>query len=370
MIKILMCVIVLCLSMMLFAYDPFNPNPSSHDVWSAQNSAWNSEQSALNASVHGDDMGWQQHTEAAWRHRLNAEEMERRMQQNNHRQQTGWQCADVQLNEQPQSNAFLNNATKKQDGVIDRNDTHNNIVANERLPEISVPPIQSIAQAEYILTILLGSPDEMPIKCRWKDKVEKKRFFGRISRRDRQGRSAREFLEQAEGSGLSVDLRTGTPLIGSGPVSDVYQRYVRRVDDSWRKGSATWKALRDEQDELLRQMNSQYGDSRAGFFTRPNKDGGTDLFWRGYNYRGHFAKHPFLIATSSRRGLDIRDFSGPEGYLDPALRYNMLNERFAEFYELVMGKRSILSPTNIEQQALDLTDKLKEAWRIIRRGED
>ena len=203
---------------------------------------------------------------------------------------------------------------------------------------------------------------------RWKDKAEKKRFFGRVSRRDRQGRSAREFLEQAEGSGLSVDPGTGTLLIGSGPVSDAYLRYRRRTSDAQIPETQTWKRHQAERRELFEQMLS---GEKGGFYTRPNERGGTDLMWEGYDYKGRYSTHPFLIATSARSNARLSDFDGPGGgFLDPNLRYDMLTERFADFYRLVMGKTSVLAPSSDEQSAVDFAGQLQEAGQMVKQGED
>ena len=100
---------------MLYAYNPYNPNPSSYDVWEARNNAWQSEQAALHSSVNRDEIGWQKHTQDAWTHQHNAIEMETRMHQNErHRANEQERLRMMQQNQDESSGLFVDGMSASQ----------------------------------------------------------------------------------------------------------------------------------------------------------------------------------------------------------------------------------------------------------------
>jgi len=298
---------------MLYAYDPFNPNPSSHDIWEARNSAWQSEQSALNSSVNRDDIGWQTYTQDAWRHQLNANEMEIRMQQNEQRRAA----------EQRQ-------AEEEQGWAIEQ---WRNMEKQQRDQMFATSFVDGRAVVE-------------PTR--------------RSDNKDCEAKSS----EQVENESASMDEDVNQ----SSSSVDYYQTYHHRLHLSKIPGTWVNRQFMKERAALWDQLMQGAGDDRgAGFYTRPDADGGTVLYWRGYDYKGRYATHPFRIASTSRANADLSYFNGnPEGevMLNPNLRESVLRDRFAEFFVKLMGRSSVLAPTSYECEAIN---KYNEAHGILER---
>ena len=121
-------------------------------------------------------------------------------------------------------------------------------------------------------------------------------------------------------------------------------------------------------DDLWNQMLVGAGDRRdAGFFTMSAADGGTDLYWVGYDFKGRYATHSFRIASTARANADLSYFDGnPENgvMLNPELREDVLRDRFAEFFVKLMGRSSVIAPTSYECEAIN---KYNEAHGILER---
>ena len=205
--------------------------------------------------------------------------------------------------------------------------------------------------------------------ARWQDKKKMRKFFDGYAPEQRVS-AARAFLESSEGSGFSMpDPTSGIVAESAGPQAQRYSSYRERVARSRRRGTQENRLYMEDRAALWDQLMQGAGDDRgAGFYTRPDADGGTVLYWRGYDYKGRYATHPFRIASTSRANADLSYFNGnPEGevMLNPRLRESVLRDRFDEFFELVMGRKASTAPDELEQTAIDFRDKLKDAGSIV-----
>lgn len=78
--------VALCAMSFAQTYDPMNPNPSSYDVFQAEQSQRMHEQNALGHSNNGDSIGWQVETRKAQQAEWDAHVLENRRRENEYKQ--------------------------------------------------------------------------------------------------------------------------------------------------------------------------------------------------------------------------------------------------------------------------------------------